>query len=162
MLRPGVKYLGKRPAPTPPAVRFGDNDIERIIIGEEIPASARTVFPYDKRWITGAIGYLDFEELHDDKWGGHFTYLHSLGIEPSYRRRGYASQLFQKVEEITRERAIPKIMTSGVQVDRLSMLFLLERRGYHQYADNGVLPWREHREKYPRHLISVLFEKVIR
>jgi len=35
MLRPGVKYLGKRPAPTPPAVRFGDNDIERIIFGED-------------------------------------------------------------------------------------------------------------------------------
>jgi len=157
-----IKYIGRRPSVVNPESYV--NNIERIIAGEEIPQRQRLTWPGDNsiaQWISGSRGFLDFEECKGDN-GEKFTYLRLLGIEPLYRRQGYATMLIEEFEHITVERRIPRILTSDIKIENEAMLFLMEKLGYQEFLNNGEhIPWRKHRKKHSSWMRSVFFEKYV-
>ncbi len=147
-----IKYLGHLPT----------SALERVIVGEEMPSFLRQVFPTQLIFPTGRIGYVDFQLMNNSTWGGEFLYINTIAIEPAYRKQGYGEALLDKLEEIAQERRVPKILTSGVWIDNIRMISLLEKMEYRQYRKKSQIHWRIHQRKYPNHIISVLFEKMMK
>ena len=93
---PALQYVGSRQYRTPLPT---DNCIERLIAGSPIDEYSRTVWPYhgNDPLVTGTFGFLDFQELHESPYGD-FLFLRLLGIEPDFRKKGYAHALLVGLE----------------------------------------------------------------
>ena len=157
-----IKYIGRRPSVVNPG-NYVDN-IERIIAGEEIPQRQRLTWPGDNsiaQWISGSIGFLDFEGCRDDSQQT-FTYLRLLGIEPPYMRQGYATGLIREFERIIIERQISRILTSDIKIENEAMLSLMEKLGYTEsLIDEPKISWRRYRKRHPSDTKNVFFEKYV-
>jgi GNAT superfamily N-acetyltransferase len=155
------RYIGKRPSVVNP--RGHVDNIERIIIGEEIPQRCRLTWPGDNsiaQWISGDVGFLDFEECKDGKIT--FAYLRLIGIEPAYRRQGHATRLLREFERIITSRHIPRILTSGIKIKNKAMLLLMETLQYQEFfIDKCPVPWRKYKKSHPLHIKDVFFEKYV-
>jgi len=159
---PKIRYIGKRPSVVNPGSCV--NNIERIIAGEEIPQRQRLTWPGDNsvaQWISGSIGFLDFEVCRDDNQQA-FAYLRLLGIEPPYRKQGYATKLIKEFERIILERQISRILTSSIKIENDAVLSLMEKLGYTEsLIDDPKIPWREYRKRHPSDTKNIFFEKYV-
>ncbi|HIH24751.1 TPA: GNAT family N-acetyltransferase [Candidatus Woesearchaeota archaeon] len=63
----------------------------------------------------------------------------SIGVEPAYEGRGYASKMLDWVEEAARALRMPEISVESVGADRLRTA--LSHRGYHDFSVNNF--WRK-------------------
>ena len=157
-----IRYIGRRPSVVNPKNYV--NNIERIIAGEEIPQRQRLTWPGDNniaQWSSGSIGFLDFEECRDDNQKT-FAYLRLLGVEPQYRRQGYATGLITEFERIIAERQISRILTSDIKIENEALLSLMEKLGYTEFLiDEPKILWRRYRKRHPLDTKNVFFEKYV-
>lgn len=116
---------------------------ERLIVGDRMPQSSRITFPTDpiftyrrESQTTGSIGFLDFHTVGtgevvrnevERRFGpvrlgtreiidirAHTAIrLAIVGIEPAFMRSGYATLLFEKLEQIARDRKVNILVSNG-------------------------------------------------
>jgi len=158
-----IEYIGKKMSMFDPNKPI--NDIERLIVGEKMPQSDRITWPSKSSvpdWISGSIGFLDFIEVEKEE---KFIDLYMIGIEPNYRRQGYATKLIKALEDTTIKRKISKIEVHGIFIENKPMLFLIEKLGYKQILGDEIyeicLPWREYLQEKPWFKSNCSFEKYL-
>ncbi len=104
------------------------SDIERLILGEKIPASERKTLKaqreYINEWVSGSIGFLDFIQENN------IISVTVMGIEPEYQGRGFGKKLIEKIEEIAKKRNIKTIEFMAVDEENEEMVYLLKKYGY--------------------------------
>jgi GNAT superfamily N-acetyltransferase len=129
--KPNIENIGKRKS------KFGDyylNDIERLIIGEEIPDTERKTFPNSEitsNWESGSIGFLDFV------YKGNNITVGEMGVEPEHQKKGYGEEFIKELEKIAKERKVEEIEFCAVSND--IMVKLLEKHGYSS-TRGGIRP----------------------
>ena len=126
-----------------------NNSIYRVALGELIPSNEREIYRpqgnFEGANKTGSIGYMDLKIRESIvpiappkpkiiKDVRIVLAIQVIGIEPNHQRKGFASRLVHRAEEIGFESGIDTILADGIMTDASRKMF--SKLGYYLY-DNG-------------------------
>jgi len=156
-----IQYIGEQPGTF--YLPEGTGVVERIIAGVPMSPWERQTYPTGQEWgwSTGSIGFLNFREINSQETGDTYLELELIGIEPQFRRKGYAKKLIRGVERIAQERGITRLILDDIRIDKRGMILLAEKLGYREKLEESELPWREVRKRHPNWIKSLVFEKIL-
>lgn len=113
---------------------------QRLYVGEKLPSSERTYFPYqeragDENCVTGSVGFLDFlvQQVYDHQLTPQTPLaveLLRVGIEPTYHSRGYGLAMIEVLADKARNQGISLLVADGNVEERFPHLRKMEQLGF--------------------------------
>lgn len=139
-----------------------DNKVYRIALGKLIDAEERGVFKAgwkapDLGTKTGSIGFIDLlkrKEWVPKQYPKDKLYLTdfeprdvltilTIGIEPLYRGKGFATKLIKRAEEIAKKNRLNEIIAHTIMGDTdenaRTIMHILDKLEYFSYNDNMAI-----------------------
>ena len=149
---PGINECYLNDIVTSEPIYFGGKHVYRVSLGRLMPSEESCIHPANPhieghQTKTGSVGYMDLvfgqtQLLKHTNSEDDITVnivdaaiIKNLGIEPRYRRRGYAKYLLQKAERIAGRRGIEVIVAESVRTKEARELF--DNMGY-QFQSNDL------------------------
>ena len=137
----------------------------RVTLGDLIDSTGRQTFPFQPhpelpRWDkkTGTVGFMDVRKntkyiplvTNEDsnELNQKVLCVEQVGIEPQYRRRGFATLLARRAEDLAREWGLNIVYMSVIQGDPKNGIMpdviqdMLQRAGY-RLIDNGFNAYKK-------------------